>query len=219
LKNSSLQIKSSDGASGIIVKNIVDSVALKQTVNLGSSSAQNFTAVNPSNINLSLLDPSKVVITGPNASEFSVSFTNNNSVINKKDSLPFKITFTPATAGSKSATITIPYSNGIDNKYTFVLSANAANRITAVEDVAGADHSLYLYPNPSSIGKVYIRSKNSIDYYSVVDITGKEVFSGQFNSPGSEYKEVPLSGLMPGVYFIKLKGRKTDEAVKLIVAK
>lgn len=219
LKNSSLQIESSDGAVAAVVNNIIDSVSIKQSVSLGTSTIQDFTAVNPSNINLSLLDPKKVIITGPNASEFSVSFTNNSSVISKKQSLPFKITFTPASEGSKSVTITIPYSNGIDNKYSFTLTGNATGRITAVDNVPGENNGIYLYPNPSSVGKVYIRSKNTINHYSVVDIAGKKVLSGLFSSPSSEYKEVPLLGLMPGVYFIKLKGKKTNESVKLIVTK
>ncbi|MGZ4068277.1 MAG: T9SS type A sorting domain-containing protein [Bacteroidia bacterium] len=219
LKNSSLQIKSSDGALTTIVKNIVDSVSLKQAASIGTSSAQNFTAANPSNINVSLLDPHKITITGPNAAEFSASFTNNSSVINKKDSLPFKIIFTPTTVGTKSVTVTIPYSNGIDNKYSFTLVANATDRITAVVDVRADDHNLYLYPNPTSTGKVHIKSKNAIDQFSVVDIIGKQLFSGRFNSPGSENKEILLPGLLPGVYFIKLKGKKTDETVKLMVVK
>jgi hypothetical protein len=158
-------------------------------------------------------------VTGPNASEFSVAVQSNSGVIGKNNSLPFTISFVPKSEGSKYATISIPYSNGIDNKYFFVLSGTAANRVTAVPNLPGEESVFNLYPNPSAIGKVYIRSKIALDYYFVTDVSGNNIFSGQFVSPNSEYKEILLLGLKPGVYFIHLKGKKIDETVKLLVIK
>jgi uncharacterized delta-60 repeat protein len=219
LRNSSMQIESSTGATTRIVNNMIDSVAINQSVDVSNSAAQNFTAANPSNMNISLLDPNKIIVTGPNASEFSVTLSSNNQVITKKGALPFTITFTPKSEGKKFAVITIPYSNGIDNKYSFVLWGTGTNRVTSVFDVPGGDHNVYVYPNPSTLGKIYLRSKNAIDHYFVTDASGKEVFSGQFASPNSENKEILLQGLKPGLYFIHLKGKKVAETVKLLVVK
>jgi hypothetical protein len=219
LRNSSLQIESSGGSSVRVVKNMIDSVSIKQSVDLGNNSVQPFTAVNPSGLNISLLDPNKIVLTGPNAADFSITVSNSSTVINKKTTLPFTITFAPKSEGTKFATVTIPYSNGIENKYVFVLSGEATNRVTAVGDVPAENHSVYLFPNPSAVGKVYIRSKNAIDDYFVADASGKKVLSGQFASPNSENKEILLPGLKVGVYFIHLKGKKIDETLKVLVTK
>jgi uncharacterized delta-60 repeat protein len=213
LRNSSLQIKSGP----ITVRNVIDSVAIEQAVNLGNASAQNFTAMNPSGLDLFLLDPNKIVVSGPNGSEFSVSLSGSNAMIGKNGTLPFTVNFTPKSEGKKFATITIPYSNGIDNKYTFVLSGTGTNYVTAIGDVPAEDRTVYLYPNPSAIGKVYLKSKNALDHYFVADVSGNKIFSGQFASPNSEYKEILLHGLKPGVYFIRLKGKKTDETIKFMV--
>jgi uncharacterized delta-60 repeat protein len=215
LRNSSMQIRSG----GIAVKNLVDSVSMQQAVDLGTSSVQNFTANNPSALDLSLLDPNKVLVTGPNASEFSVAVQGSGQVIAKNGSLPFSISFTPKSEGSKFATITIPYSNGIDNKYVFVFSATGTNRVTAVNNVPPEDDSVYLYPNPSAIGKVYVRSKKILNHYSVADVSGHIIRTGQFVSPASEYKEIGLQSLTPGIYFIHLAGKKVDITIKLLLTK
>jgi hypothetical protein len=217
LRNSSMQIALSTGATTRVVNNIIDSVSINQSVDLGNSSVQSFTAANPSNMDISLLDPNKIIVTGPNASEFSVTLSSNSTVISKKTTLPFTITFAQKFEGNKSVVITIPYSNGIDNKYSFVLSGNTINKVTGIVNVPGDEQSIYLYPNPSAIGKVNIQSKYAIDYFSLTDASGKKIRSGQFVSPSSEYKEIPTSGLKPGIYFIHLKGKKVDETVKLLV--
>jgi hypothetical protein len=219
LRNSSMQIVLSTGATTRIVNNMIDSVSINQSVGLGNSSVQSFTAANPSNMDISLLDPAKFIVTGPNASEFSVTPSSNNSVISKKGTFPFTITFAPKSQGNKFAVITIPYSNGIDNKYSFVLSGTATNIVTPVPNVPGEDQSVYVYPNPSAVGKLFIRSKSAIDHYFLSDASGKKIFSGQFASPNSDNKEIFIHGLKPGFYFIHLKGKKVEETVKLIVVK
>lgn len=213
LRNSSLQVRSGP----VTVKNLIDSVSMSQTVDLGNTTVQSFTAMNPSALDLKLLDPNKVVVSGPDASEFSVTVQGNSGIIGKNGALPFTISFAPKSEGSKFATITIPYSNGIDNKYVFVLSGTGTNRVTAVTDVPGEDHSINVYPNPSSIGKVYIRSKDALEVYFLSDVSGTVVICGQFVSPRSEYKEILLPALKPGVYFIRLKGKKADETIKFLV--
>jgi uncharacterized delta-60 repeat protein len=216
LRNSSLQIQSTAISGSGIVSNLIDSVIIKQSVDLGNNSVQNFTVLNPSAMDVSLLNPNKIVVSGPDAAEFSVSVSGSSTIV-KKGSLPFTISFTPKSEGNKFAIITIPYSNGIDNKYVFVLSGTGTNKVTAVGDVLGESHDVFLYPNPCAIGKVYIRSKKSIDHYLLSDVSGKKIFSGQFASPNSEYKEILLPQLNAGIYFIRLKGKKTDETIKLLV--
>ncbi|HTM91432.1 MAG TPA: T9SS type A sorting domain-containing protein, partial [Flavisolibacter sp.] len=217
LRNSSMQVALSTGATTRVVSNIIDSISINQPVDLGSSSVQNFTAANPSDVNISLLDPAKILLTGPNSADFTVSLSNSNTVINKKGSLPFSITFSPKSEGKKYAVVTIPYSNGIDNKYSFVLSGTATNIVTSVPNVPGEEHSIYVYPNPSASGKVYIQTKKALEHYFIADRSGKKLLSGRFTSPNSENKEILIYGLKPGLYFIHLKGKKIEETVKLLV--
>ena len=219
LRNSSLQIQTNVGGLPMTIKNMVDTASIIQSVDIGTSAAQPFTAVNSSNLDLSLLDAKKILVTGPNAAEFSVSLATNNSVVGKKGTLPFTINFSPKSEGSKFAIITIPYSNGIDNRYSFVLSGTATSKVTAIGNVPGENQSVNVYPNPSTIGKVYVRSKTAVNTYFVADVSGKKVITGQFASPTAEYKEIRLSGLKPGVYFLQLQGKKIKETVKLVVTK
>jgi hypothetical protein len=80
----------------------------------------------------------------------------------------------------------------------------------------GQDNSiegLTFYPNPVTNGKLYITSKNNEDkLIAIFDVLGKKVLQTQLTS-----KELNISSLSPGIYFIKIEERDASTTRKLIV--
>lgn len=72
---------------------------------------------------------------------------------------------------------------------------------------------LNIYPNPVSNGKIYITSKSSLEKEVVIfDILGKTILQSTLTS-----KELNVSSLTPGVYFIKIKEGEATATRKLII--
>lgn len=72
---------------------------------------------------------------------------------------------------------------------------------------------LSIYPNPVDNGKVYITSKNSLHKeVVVVDLLGKEVIRTKITS-----KELNVSTLKTGVYFLKITEGEATATRKLII--
>ena len=145
---------------------------LSESANVGSNVEEEFIISNPSGASLSLLDANKVLISGANAAEFHPSFTNSSSTINKNDSLKFKLVFSPSSEGVKVINISIPYSNGLDNDYTFTVTATATNLSTPVTNIQ-LDNAIQIFPNPVVTHKLYIRSDLKFKSYTIYDQQGK----------------------------------------------
>jgi hypothetical protein len=72
---------------------------------------------------------------------------------------------------------------------------------------------LNIYPNPVSNGKIYITSKSSLEKEVIIfDILGKTILQSTLTS-----KELNVSSLTPGVYFIKIKEGDATATRKLII--
>jgi hypothetical protein len=72
---------------------------------------------------------------------------------------------------------------------------------------------LNFYPNPVTNGKLYITSKSNDDkQIAIFDVLGKKVFQSQLTS-----KELNISSLSPGIYFIKIEEGDASTTRKLIV--
>lgn len=72
---------------------------------------------------------------------------------------------------------------------------------------------LNIYPNPVSNGKIYITSKLSLEKEVVIfDILGKNILQTTISA-----KELNVSSLSPGVYFIKIKEGEATATRKLII--
>jgi hypothetical protein len=80
----------------------------------------------------------------------------------------------------------------------------------------GQDNSiegLNFYPNPVTNGKLYITSKNNEDkQIAIFDVLGKRVFQTLLTS-----RELNISSLSPGIYFIKIEEGDASATRKLIV--
>ncbi|WP_379812106.1 T9SS type A sorting domain-containing protein [Flavobacterium chuncheonense] len=72
---------------------------------------------------------------------------------------------------------------------------------------------LNIYPNPTSSGKIYVTTKSSLDKkIEIFDVLGKKVLETITSS-----KEINISALTPGVYFIKVKEGEASATRKLII--
>lgn len=72
---------------------------------------------------------------------------------------------------------------------------------------------LNLYPNPVSIGKVYITTTKDLEKDIIIfDVLGKKVLQTRINT-----KELNISNLSPGVYIIKITEEGSTSSRKLIV--
>jgi hypothetical protein len=161
-----------------------------------------------------LLDANKVLISGTNASEFHSSFTNSSSTINKNDSLKFILVFSPSSEGVKVIKISIPYSNGLDNDYTFTVMATATNLSTPVTNIQRGN-TIQIFPNPVVTHKLYIRSDLKFQTYLLIDQQGKIMQKGTVNYNGNLSDLSLGKQLASGLYILKLQG-KTKEVVTKI---
>jgi hypothetical protein len=203
-----------DNAKNQKVSNLIETVGLSQSANVGSSVEEEFVISNPSGGSVSLLDVNKVLITGINATEFHPSFTNSSSTINKNDSLKFKLVFSPSSEGVKVINISIPYSNGLDNDYTFTVTATATNLSTPVTNIQ-PDNAIQIFPNPVVTHKLYIRSDLKFQSYTIYDQQGKLMQRGPVSYNGSVSDLTIDNQLASGLYILKLQ-TKTKELVTKI---
>ncbi len=211
-KNSSVILY--DNTTNQKVSNLIETVGLSQSANVGSSLEEEFVISNPSAGSVSLLDANKVLISGTNAAEFHPSFTNSSSTINKNDSLKFKLVFSPSSEGVKVINISIPYSNGIDNDYTFTVTATATNLSTPVTNIQ-PDNTIRIFPNPVVTNKLYIRSDLKFQTYILIDQQGKIMQEGTVNYNGNINDLTISKGLSSGLYILKLQAKTKNVVAKI----
>ena len=211
-KNSSMIVY--DNANNQKLSNIYGGVGFSESANVGNTVEEQFVLSNPSGAPVSLLDASKVLISGTNAAEFHPSFTNSSSTINKNDSLKFKLVFAPSSEGIKTIKISIPYSNGLDNKYTFTVIATATNLTTPVTNIQPAN-SIQIFPNPVVTNKLYIRTDLKFQNYILVDQQGKIMQRGTVNYNGSTSDLSLGKQLSSGLYILKLQGKTREVVTKI----
>jgi hypothetical protein len=90
-------------------------------VSIGSINYATFTIQNTGVVNLNLTGSSKVVISGADASSFSVT-SQPVSPVTPNSSTTFKVKFIPTSVGLKTATVSISNDDTANNPYTFTIS-------------------------------------------------------------------------------------------------
>ncbi len=126
--------------------------------------------------------------------------------------------FNPQAAGVGSHTITytITDGNGCTNSSSQNITVN--NCIGIIE--SSNTYFVNVYPNPTQGSFVLVIDNASIDelLISVVDMQGKEVFSVREKNITTEYrKQIDLSDVSKGIYFIKLSTGSDVKVQKLII--
>jgi hypothetical protein len=92
-----------------------------------SSAAVTFTIENTGTSVLNLSGNPKVAIAGANASEFTVNQTATTAMVAAAGTTTFTITFSPGTAASKTAQLSIANSDGNENPYLINLTGTGAS--------------------------------------------------------------------------------------------
>ncbi|TXK51323.1 choice-of-anchor D domain-containing protein [Pontibacter qinzhouensis] len=109
-------------------------------VNVNTSQSFVFTIENIGTAPLNLTGSPKVQLTGVNASQFTVNETATSSTVAPGASTTFSVTFTPTSAGSKSALFSISNNDSNENPYTVSLTGTGfypAPIITQFNPVSG----------------------------------------------------------------------------------
>lgn len=80
--------------------------------------------------------------------------------------------------------------------------------------------SINVFPNPVTNGELFISNtipleKTTIEIYNVLGQTVKTI--SPENQSGTETKKINVSGLAPGIYYIKLNSQKQEGMKKLII--
>lgn len=146
------------------------------------------------------------LIEGADASAFSVDVSNAANTIGRNESVVLTIRFTPTSPGIKTAQLTIPYNNGIKQKYTFQLKGTAQNVVTAVPDTPEEKETL-VFPNPAS-GTVHLKTPLGNFNVRVYDALGRFVLE-KTKQQANQLIALDLRTRGKGVYWIELRNTKT----------
>ena len=84
--------------------------------------------------------------------------------------------------------------------------------ITGIED---NEESLVIYPQPAS-SKVFVRSRRLIRHITVIGVRGEMISDISFD--GSREVEVPLNGLVSGIYFMAITDDEKTSMRRILVA-
>lgn len=200
-----------------LISNIIDTLTITQPANVGTNLEEQITLRNTSLNSVSLLDTARVLISGTNANEFHSLFSNSSVTISKNDSLTFKVVFSPSSSGDKIIKISIPYFNGLDNKYAFILKATATNTTTPVTSI-DRNTNVRIYPNPVATNKLYIKSDLKFESYVLYDQFGRVMQQGLTNSGNGNLSELTINEqLQSGIYLLNLYTRTQQLPFKIFI--
>lgn len=91
----------------------------------------------------------------------------------------------------------------------YIDNINLGNVFTGIENQNATDHSLSIFPNPSSTSFTleYLLSESDNISYEIIDITGREITSSASGkqSIGLYQVSVSTSEFSDGIYFLKMK--------------
>jgi hypothetical protein len=76
-----------------------------------------------------------------------------------------------------------------------------------------------LYPNPSTDGNVNIKFNNTSSSIltTITDLSGKQVFSQQYNNQGEQIQQIDVSAFAKGLYIISIENETSKLSKKLIL--
>lgn len=104
-----------------------------------------------------------------------------------------------------------------------VTSACVPLRTTSVNVLRGSlNDAVSVFPNPSADGKVLLQYnlKRSADLIiSVLDVTGRVVYTGQVKDALNGAKELDLSHMSDGIYMVKVSSEIGQAGKKIVISK
>ncbi|HJX25095.1 MAG TPA: choice-of-anchor D domain-containing protein [Chthoniobacterales bacterium] len=170
-----------------------------------------FTIQNSGTGSLSLTGAPKVQITG--SSDFTVTLQPVSPVKIDNPTTTFQITFSPSSAGLKTATVIIPSNDANESSYQFTIRGNGVpdtdgdGEDDISEAASGTDPN-----NPNS----FVRSGKQLNISTRLDVqTGDNIGIAGFIITGSGQKNVLLRALGPSLIPFGVTGALLDPTIEL----
>jgi hypothetical protein len=163
------------------------------SVNTGSNSTLTFTIENTGSATLNLTGIPKIAISG---ADFTVNQTATSSTIAAGSSTTFTVTFSPASAGAKNATLTISNNDTDEGTYTIHLTGTGTSATGLFGNVSANSFETLVGPNPSN-GIYNFNTSEKIDEVIVSDCMGNIILN---NSDS----QIDLSSRPSGIYFLTI---------------
>lgn len=186
-------------------------------VNVSSSVSKSFVIKNTGAGNLNVTG---VTFSGTNAADFTlVGAPTFPLSIATASTFTVTAKFTPAAAGSRTATLSIANNDVDEATFDFGIKGNGLTT-TGIVAASGA-YTLKVYPNPTSdAATVALTLNNTSDIeVSVFDMQGKQalpVISRKMNA-GENFVEVNTTTLTNGIYFLKVADGSSTTNMKMVI--
>ncbi|WP_170117991.1 choice-of-anchor D domain-containing protein [Flavobacterium araucananum] len=165
-----------------------------------------FTIENTGTGVLNLTGTPKVVISGLNANDFTLTTQPTSPVVATNGTTTFAITFDPSASGVRAATVSIASDDTDENPYTFAISGTGTGSLSIPNFEVP---KFILYPNPV-IDVLKIEADVTIVLVEVFNSLGQKIISTKAN-------KIDTSKLMSGVYFVKIEDEnKNIQTIKVI---
>ncbi|HLG35114.1 MAG TPA: T9SS type A sorting domain-containing protein, partial [Bacteroidia bacterium] len=85
----------------------------------------------------------------------------------------------------------------------------------SVGEINSATGTMILSPNPASAQLIIDNGQLKINAIEIYDMLGQRVYMSQ-QATNSKCQTVDVSGLSPGIYFVKVKGEKSEQVMKFV---
>lgn len=179
-----------------------------------SSSEIVFTVENSGEGNLFFTGTLAVNLTGPDASDFSVTQQPSSLTVPPGGAVQFTLTFTPQTFGEKSATVEIMTNDSANNEYTFSVTGNTGgNGPGAISHIFRQGSSTYYYNSPTLVGGcIYIGTSRKLydnpapdNYFFKLDHTLNKIWEHPLGD--KEVRGGATLDSQGNVYFVVETGR------------
>jgi hypothetical protein len=173
------------------------------------------------NLGLGSLSVTGITMGGANAAEFTLYGAPGFPLtLAPNATQSVTVQFQPTAGGLRTATISIANSDGDEGTYDFSLQGTGIVPSTGVGNINTAT-SLKLYPNPTgNTATVELDLKNdALISISVADVQGKVVLPviEEGMKSGENLVHLNTTGLVNGIYFVKISDGTSSTNVKLVV--
>ncbi|AVR45655.1 hypothetical protein C7S20_10495 [Christiangramia fulva] len=156
-----------------------------------------------------------VTIEGPAplAAYSSVNYSNNTVTFSLSGSKAYSIDHNGETISTTQSSIVLDLKPG-KNKFAIYTNSDCQGKV--FKEVLMSD-DVVLFPNPT-MGelKVYINGDDTNIDVSLIDLSGREYYSGNMDIPSDRVLNLDLTNYSNGVYFLLLKSEKVSKSLKVI---
>jgi choice-of-anchor B domain-containing protein len=169
------------------------------------------------NTGLGSLNVSAITITGADASQFSIVGPVSPFTITPSGAQILNVKFTPTSAGTKTAMINIASNDYNEASYDFVVSGLGVLNV-GLNNLNPTKFDLVVYPNPAhdNLTVKFNDLKDQDAKLTLINSLGQIVIEESLASDCCT-KDLNVSGLSKGIYFLQVTGNSVREVKKIMV--